>query len=67
MTRDGTITLFFVLGLSRITREGSIIIYNSFVFEVDCCISPTISYAFKVYVATRQHISYAFEGILPPR
>ena len=28
-------------------------------FEVDCYITLTISYAFKVYVALRQHISYA--------
>ena len=34
-------------------------------FEVDCYITLTISYAFKVYVALRQHISYASEGILP--
>jgi hypothetical protein len=62
MTRDGTIIhICFVLGLSRITREGTIIIPYSFVFEVDCYITLTISYAFKVYVALRQHISYASE------
>lgn len=45
-------THFFVFGLSRITREGNIFIYYSFGFEVDCYIMLTISYAFKVYVAS---------------
>ena len=64
ITRDGTIILIsFVLGLSRITREGTIIIIIiPFCFEVDCYMSLTISYAFKVYGALRQHISYASLG-----